>query len=807
MSVPFKKGAVSQSDIDPSTLRAPGRPSNNVVPFTVAPRGNSQFLAALWGSPDSFHQIATMDQETKFKRIPVKDADEAIQLAIEHSSAGLNSYFACAEYLTSDNRKAANVSGARVFWMDVDCGDKKHSDGKGYLTVEDAKSDIKRFCNDTGIPEPTHIVNSGTGLHVYWILDDKLEREQWRFYAEKLKALTKATGFLADDSRTSDIASVLRIPGTMNYKYDPPRHVELMYASDKFIETQLMLDAIDSAYCSPSKSNSTSAVVTNNNFEHGPLDLTRLKSALAVLDPDCDEATWKLRRIAPLARAADEHSDMAVEIKDLAKDWSSGVLDGKPSKAWSTPGNSNGLTGEVAFEQEWQRFSSNDYSGTPATLGTIYHDAAKAGCNDPLARLQKQFSLINLGGRVWMFDNLKLLAKNNPNPKFVLSNRSDGSLLLQRAIKAEFPDIDALKTSKDFFLHPKTICYQGVEFAPNATSDGYLNLWEGPTVKVKQGKWEMIREFLLNVICDGDKTAFDYLLGLLAHALQRPEEKPGVMTILIGGQGIGKGTFARMLQAVWSTTYLQVTNIDTVTGNFNASLEQKFIVFMDEALFSGDRRASDALKSLVTEPLIHINEKHQPARQMNSFHRFFASTNADHFKNTECDDRRDFVLRVSESHKNDHEYWKRLNLEIGNGGIGAMAYDLLSMDLSNFNVRAKPSTKALIEQKLYSLSHIARWWYDSLDSGCLEHDSWPSFMSTEIIINAVCESAGGKMYRKPNATDVIKQLKKLCPSTHPKQQQEKNSRHRGLALPSLDQARVEFEEYIGGKLSWAVYEG
>jgi putative DNA primase/helicase len=380
MAVPFKKGAVLQIDIDPRLLKVPGRPSNNVVSITVAPRGNNQFLAALWRSLDLCHQIGTMDRTSKkFNKIPVKDAGEALQRAIEHSNAGLDSYFACAEYLTSDNRTAANASAAWGFWMDIDCGEKKHKDGKGYLTVEDAEKATKRFYNDTGIPEPTLIVNSGSGLHVYWILDCKVDREQWQSYAKKLKALTKNTGLLADDSRTSDIASVLRIPGTMNYKYDPPRPVELMYASDKFIETQLMLDAIDSAYCSPSKSISALAVVTNTNSEHGPLDLTRLKSALTGLDPDCDEATWKLRRIAPLARAAAEHPDKAAEIKDLAKNWSSGVLAGKPSKEWSAPGNSNGLTGEVAFEQEWQRFSSNEYSGTPATLGTIYHDAAKAG--------------------------------------------------------------------------------------------------------------------------------------------------------------------------------------------------------------------------------------------------------------------------------------------------------------------------------------------------------------------------------------------------------------------------------------------
>jgi hypothetical protein len=60
-------------------------------------------------------------------------------------------------------------------------------------------------------------------------------RDEWLSYAWKLKALNKACGFLADDSRTADIASVLRIPGTLNHKFTPPRPVTLEYASDDYI--------------------------------------------------------------------------------------------------------------------------------------------------------------------------------------------------------------------------------------------------------------------------------------------------------------------------------------------------------------------------------------------------------------------------------------------------------------------------------------------------------------------------------------------------------------------------------------------
>jgi hypothetical protein len=34
---------------------------------------------------------------------------------------------------------------------------------------------------------------------------------------------------------------------------------------------------------------------------------------------------------------------------------------------------------QQAFDPVWQRFLNAEYSGTPATLGTIYHDAGLAG--------------------------------------------------------------------------------------------------------------------------------------------------------------------------------------------------------------------------------------------------------------------------------------------------------------------------------------------------------------------------------------------------------------------------------------------
>lgn len=428
----------------------------------------------------------------------------------------------------------------------------------------------------------------------------------------------------------------------------------------------------------------------------------------------------------------------------------------------------------------------------------------------PLAALQQQFGLLSISGKLCVFDrsDLAIRSEQHTARKLLLSNRSDGALLIERALRAAYPDVEEPKEIvKLFFVHPDTACYCGIEFNPKGTSANHLNLWEGPTIIPQEGSWLEIQEFLFEIICDKDWDSYIYLLFFIAHALQKPEEKPGVMIILLGGQGIGKGTVGRIFRKIWSATYIQINNVEEIVGTFNAILERSYIIFMDEALFAGNRRGTDELKSIVTEPIIQISEKYQPSRQIRSVHRFIAATNADHFKNTERDDRRDFTLRVSEARKGDLDYWNELNEEIEYGGVEAMVHDLLAINLSDFNVRQKPNTKELVEQKIHSLDPIQRWWHDGLYNGAFtDSDKWPEFISTSDAINGINEVNGGRMHKKPSALIISQALHKLCPSAKQHQQQSQFSRHRGYLLPPLQQARTEFEKYIGGVVEWPEVE-
>lgn len=438
---------------------------------------------------------------------------------------------------------------------------------------------------------------------------------------------------------------------------------------------------------------------------------------------------------------------------------------------------------------------------SPITLGWNHQDI--------VAEMQQQFSILNLNGKLGIVETESL-----NQGTLALSSKSDAKTLMVRAAAKQFPQ-ENCKDIFDIFLNsPQTTYHSGVEFSPKSTSRNKLNLWIPPTIEPRQGSWETIKNFLLEIICSGDKKAYNYLINYIAHALKKPEEKPGVMIILIAGQGTGKGTLGHILNKIWGKTFLKTNNIDTVTGNFNAAIERSFIVFLDEALFAGNRKASDALKSIVTEPTLLINQKHQPTRQIESCHRFIAATNADHFKNTERDDRRDFTLRVSEKHKGDSTYWEMLYRAIDNGEVEAMVYELLEMDISDINVRDKPDTKELLEQKLMSLNPFAAWWYDCLQQGTISNSktssiydddnstNWEDFISTVDTITNIKYFHDGKMYKTPTSQSISKDIQAVCPSAQQKQKTLFSSKMRGYALPSLEACRTEFESWIGSEIKW-----
>lgn len=110
-------------------------------------------------------------------------------------------------------RTHANALEAKAVYLDLDVGK-----ADGYATQRDALIDLRRFCDETGLPKPT-IVSSGHGVHVYWTLVRSVDSAlTWLTMASHLKALCWTLGLRTDQSVTADRARILRPVGSINHK-------------------------------------------------------------------------------------------------------------------------------------------------------------------------------------------------------------------------------------------------------------------------------------------------------------------------------------------------------------------------------------------------------------------------------------------------------------------------------------------------------------------------------------------------------------------------------------------------------------
>jgi hypothetical protein len=268
----------------------------------------------------------------------------------------------------------------------------------------------------------------------------------------------------------------------------------------------------------------------------------------------------------------------------------------------------------------------------------------------------------------------------------------------------------------------------GLVFEPNSPpyAPGKLNLWRGFGVEPRPGDWSLLREHIRDVACSGDEKLFDYVIKWMAYAVQHPE-RPGETAIVMRGKpGAGKGIVARTFGSLFGQHYKPITQREQLLGRFNASLGNTIVVYLDEVLWGGDKQGEGALKALITEHEFMLERKFKdPVRFPNRLH-ILISSNETWVVPVGQGDRRFLVLDVLETHanKDHHTYWQPLYDQVApergavsEAGRAAMLYDLLNMDLTNFNVRVVPNTAGKVEQKLMKLSGPEAWLLAVLSEG------------------------------------------------------------------------------------------
>ena len=176
----------------------------------------SQFLRTVLPA-QGYKCWVSIDRNKKVRQGFTKSYDELADKLLEIDAEGLDAYFGCSAFATAGNRLSGNALGARAFWLDIDCGVEKAAKGLGYASYDIAVQALDDFANSLELPLPM-VVCSGAGIHAYWLLENPAPSSDWLPVARALKLATERYGLIVDPSRTSDAASILRPPGTHNYK-------------------------------------------------------------------------------------------------------------------------------------------------------------------------------------------------------------------------------------------------------------------------------------------------------------------------------------------------------------------------------------------------------------------------------------------------------------------------------------------------------------------------------------------------------------------------------------------------------------
>jgi hypothetical protein len=414
-----------------------------------------------------------------------------------------------------------------------------------------------------------------------------------------------------------------------------------------------------------------------------------------------------------------------------------------------------------------------------------------------LEELNQKYAVVPMGNKMSILNIVK--------DEIRFFSTGDFNLALQNrtAIDDTGTDPKQIPASKWWLKHPERKEYTKVDFLPEIeTPDGTFNMWKGFAVKPKGGleKIPFFHELLDEVICSGNEKWAVYLWGWLAHMVQCPEEKPGVAVVLRSdAQGVGKSRFAEYVGSLLGRHFRTVTHGRHIHGNFNSHLKDTLMLFGDEAVWGGARSTESILKQLITEPSMIIEMKGKDVFEVRSFLRLMLATNSEWAAPVSLTDRRYFVLNVSNSRKNDHDFFKKLIYEKTHGGSEALLQVLMDTDLSDYEVRSIPETPARLEQKMLSMGLIEEWWLEILSNEdflvggkILDFDD----------INRVARSDLRKSFNeytlehKPNhwnwgARKFFPKFKKLIPFEEPRRIK---SGGRECEFPSLNDCKLFFAD-------------
>jgi hypothetical protein len=326
---------------------------------------------------------------------------------------------------------------------------------------------------------------------------------------------------------------------------------------------------------------------------------------------------------------------------------------------------------------------------------------------------------------------------------------------------------------------------RGVVFRPGRdVREGEYNLWRGFSVAEVEGEfgegWELYLGHLRKVVCGGNEEVLQWLLGWMAHRVQRPWEVPQSSVVLIGERGDGKSSVFKIFGGLFGRHYMAVTNPRHLMGNFNSHLMDKVLVLADEAIWGGDKTNEGILKVMISEDRRVIEIKGRDAFEVDNCTGYGICSNNDWVVPVGRHERRFLILRVKSDRRGDFEYWDAMYAQMGvrggsggsgSGGAGRMLYDLRRFDIGEWRGNRPPVTSELQEQAARGVEHWVQWalhWW-SVSGGVgfwweedlyLEYCSWSERMRYRVETEIIWSKCMGRLFGPGMVRSRVRRVKR-----------------------------------------------
>jgi hypothetical protein len=663
------------------------------------------------------------------------EADHLVEWVEAENRAEKNMYFSVNPTLRKLDKKASREDIAYVEWLMVDI-DPDYTAGE---TVEAAQTRGIQVLNEEreGLPKPTLVVNSGGGIQAYWRLKDPIHVGGDLGRAEDAKRHNSRLEQVLGGDHCSSIDHIMRLPGTVNWPDERKRKRGRVPAMSAMLdhEPKRVYDITRIPPLIPVQMEGTAISTVT--------PLVKISGNIQPLKDIDDLNQWDVPDRLKVIALHGRHPNETKEGDNSRSAW---VFDFTCGLARA--GVPDDVIYSILLDKDYLISESILDKRSPGDYAKRQLQRALEWTVDPnLEEMNGKHAVIEMcGGKVVVIEE----SYDETRERTAIYQQSPGMIserYRNRFVQVGTDKEDNPKYKKlgNWWLdHRNRRQFHKMAYIPGENQvKNVFNLWRGWNVEARPGSCSLFLMHLFRNVCSANQSHYDYLMNWMARAIQVPKRPGETAIVLRGDQGTGKSFFANSFGHLFGRHYLTVSSAKHLVGNFNAHMRDLSLLFADEAFFAGDKAHEGVLKTLVTGQSLTVEMKGYDLEEVpNRLHLIMAS-NSDWVVPAGGNERRFLVLDVGDDQRQNAKYFRAIQQELDDGGYEALLHQLMTRDITLFDVRNVPQTQALKDQKVLSQTPMQQWWYSKLLDGRIfqHHADWETVVEARLVFEDYSKGA------------------------------------------------------------------